>query len=98
MSTEILVPPELGTMVWLHSLNTLGLNGQRALVGQSDAAGGGPCDRCTVQLLDGGKVISVRLSNLSLSPLTFFCIREAPGKGGLGVFATQDIPAGEAGT
>lgn len=100
MSTTILTPPGLGTMVWLHSLKTLRLNGQRALVCQRDAISDGPDDRCAVELLEppveGRKVVSVQLRNLSLSPLAYFCIREAPEQGGLGVFATQDIPAGKA--
>lgn len=96
MTTEIISSPSAGTVVWLHSLSTTRLNGQTALVvsetvseGKEAAARG----RCKVEVLNGATTVSVRLSNLSLSsPL--FCIKEAPGKGGLGVYATQDITAG----
>lgn len=91
------VAPSSGTVVWLHSLSSDLLNGQTALViGATEkvsiesAAKG----RCAVQLLKDNNILSVRRGNLSLCPLAYFCIKEAPEMGGLGVYATQDIAAG----
>lgn len=92
----MLSSPSGGTVVWLHSLTTTRLNGQTALVvSEKDCKGkDAPAPgRCKVEVLQGGATVSVRLNNLSLcSPL--FCIKEAPGKVGVGVYATQDIAAG----
>lgn len=99
MSSEILAPPKMGTLVWLHSLEKLPMNGQRALVCQEDGVRARP-GRCAVELLDpaeGRKVISIQLKNLSLTPPAHFCIKKAPGGRGMGVFATQDMQAGVTG-
>lgn len=96
-STDIVTTPCSGTAVWLHSLTDVRRNGQIALVmresdsSSMDAAAHG---RCAVQMLKDDSILSVRLCKLSLSPPAFFCIKEAPGTGGLGVYATQDIEAG----
>ncbi|MEW5300525.1 MAG: hypothetical protein WDW36_003454 [Sanguina aurantia] len=94
MATESSSTALPGTVVWLHSLTTTRLNGQTALIAADavarDAAAPG---RCKVELLAGGDVISVRQSNISLSS-PHFCIKEAPDKDGVGVYATQDIAAG----
>lgn len=95
--------PVPGSVVWLHSLTTVQLNGQRALVLNdtgSDSIDAAARGRCAVQLLEDNTIVAVRLANLSVSsssPLCTvqpFCIREAPETGGLGVYATQDIAAG----
>lgn len=88
MYAGILTTPCSGTVVWLHSLKDARRNGQIALI-----AGAATVGRCAVQLLTDNSIISIRLCNLSLSS-SFFCIKEAAGTGGLGVYATQDIEAG----
>lgn len=65
--------PSPGTAVWLHGLSTTNLNGQRAIVLASVADGRAACPlaggRCPVQLeTSGSATISVKLSNLSLTP------------------------------
>lgn len=72
MSTpaETLAAPRPGTSVWLHSMTTIRLNGQHAVVvddtlsSSRDAVARG---RCAVQLQDDS-IVAVRLGNLSLSP------------------------------
>lgn len=67
------------------------LNGKVAAVSSS---------RCAVKLLEDNSIVAVKLKNLSLSPSsklylkTLFFIKEAPGTGGVGLFANQDIAAG----
>lgn len=95
--------PIPGTEVWLHDLKATRLNGRRAWVVSNAASNNTDTDagsRCAVQLTDSS-IVAVRLSNLTLSPPfplplgNLFCIKEAPEAGGLGVYATHDIPAGE---
>lgn len=103
MRAEMVNAPSPGTVVWLHSLTTVRLNGQRALVLSdtgSDSIDAAARGRCAVQLLEDNSTVAVRRSNLSVSPsspvlmVNPFCIKEAPGTGGLGVYADRDIAAG----
>lgn len=94
----MLVAPEPGTLVWLHSMAPIDnkLNGQTALVAYNagskhTAQHSRGC--CEVELLRGGAVMSLPLHNLSLSsPL--FCIKKASDWNDLGMYAIQDIAAG----
>lgn len=86
-----------GTVVWLHSLNSDSLNGQAALIMRDtdrDSLAAASKGRSAVQLIKDMRVLSIRPENLSLSPPAYFAIMEAPDKGGLGIYATQDIAAG----
>lgn len=93
-----------GSIVWIHSMDSSSCNGKTALVMREtctvtpsegvDAAAGG-C--CSVQMLDDDSIASIPLNNLARSPPSIYCIRAAPGTGGVGVYATQDIEAGVVG-
>lgn len=95
----MLVAPEPGTLVWLHSMAIIDdkLNGQTALVASNSASkhtAQHACGYCEVELLAGGSIMSLPLQNLSLSsPL--FCIKKAACQNGLGMYAIRDIAAGE---
>lgn len=99
MCTATLIAPKSGTVVWLRSLATAGLNGKIALAitdlgtNMSDTASQG---QCNVLLLDDNSITSVGLDSLSLCPPSKFRITAAPGTDGVGVYATQDIAAGMA--
>lgn len=98
----ISIAPSPGTVVWLQSLKSVHLNGQGAMVIADLNGKFAPVSssRCTVKLLEKNSIVAVKLKNLSLSPSsklylkTPFCIRGAPGTGGVGLFANQDIAAG----
>lgn len=77
---HIATPPH-PTVVWLHSLSNALLNGQRATV-QAPSATPTP-GRCPVQLMDtpGALPISVKLTNLSLTPLPSHGVRASSSLG-----------------
>lgn len=107
MEAITVTAPSPGSVVLLHSLKNERYNGQRALVlsgTESNSKYAVDRGRCAVKLLEDNTIIAVLLGNLLVTavavspsappPPSKFCVKEAPGTGGLGVYATEDIAAG----